>query len=170
MLFAKTLVRKSIASSAAVDEFKKDEKGERKRGDTQSNGTSPSAIAEAGTTAGTQAEPAPSARTTSVNGGEPLKKVVKKEEEFSSKAQVMTLMTTDVDRVSDFSWHLFTFVDSPIEIVIGSYFLYVLLGASAFYGLASSLGRVSLSIHGVILTNLLVFWPINHWASKIGKT
>jgi hypothetical protein len=67
------------------------------------------------------------------------------EEEFSSKAQIMTLMTTDVDRVSEFSWHIFTLigtstksptvapynhavVDSPIEIVIGSYFLYKLLG------------------------------------------
>jgi hypothetical protein len=29
------------------------------------------------------------------------------ENEFSSKAQVMTLMTTDVDRVAEFSYHLF---------------------------------------------------------------
>lgn len=34
----------------------------------------------------------------------------KEEEEFSSKAQIMTLMTTDVDRVSEFSWHLFSLV------------------------------------------------------------
>jgi hypothetical protein len=32
------------------------------------------------------------------------------EDEFSSKAQVMTLMTTDVDRVSDFAWHLFSLI------------------------------------------------------------
>jgi len=32
------------------------------------------------------------------------------EENFSSKAQIMTLMTTDVDRVSDFTWHIFTLV------------------------------------------------------------
>jgi len=32
------------------------------------------------------------------------------EDEFSSKAQIMTLMTTDVDRVSEFAWHLFTLV------------------------------------------------------------
>jgi hypothetical protein len=44
----------------------------------------------------------------------------KKEDEFSSKAQVMTLMTTDVDRVSEFAWHLFSLVDAPIEIIIGS--------------------------------------------------
>jgi hypothetical protein len=30
-----------------------------------------------------------------------------KEDEFSSKAQIMTLMTTDVDRVAEFSFHLF---------------------------------------------------------------
>jgi hypothetical protein len=29
---------------------------------------------------------------------------------FSSKAQVMTLMTTDVDRVSEFAWHIFSLV------------------------------------------------------------
>ena len=29
------------------------------------------------------------------------------EDEFSSKAQIMTLMTTDVDRVCDVAWHLF---------------------------------------------------------------
>lgn len=34
----------------------------------------------------------------------------KDEDDFSSKAQIMTLMTTDVDRVSDFSWHLFSLV------------------------------------------------------------
>lgn len=33
-----------------------------------------------------------------------------KGDDFSSKAQIMTLMTTDIDRVSDFSWHLFTLV------------------------------------------------------------
>jgi hypothetical protein len=32
------------------------------------------------------------------------------EDDFSSKAQVMTLMTTDVDRVSDLAWHLFALV------------------------------------------------------------
>jgi hypothetical protein len=32
------------------------------------------------------------------------------EDDFSSKAQIMTLMTTDVDRVSEFSWHIFSLV------------------------------------------------------------
>ena len=35
---------------------------------------------------------------------------IDEEDEFSSKAQVMTLMTTDVDRVSDFAWHLFSLI------------------------------------------------------------
>lgn len=32
------------------------------------------------------------------------------EGDFSSKAQVMTLMTTDVDRVSDFAWNLYALI------------------------------------------------------------
>ena len=31
-------------------------------------------------------------------------------DEFTSKAQVMTLMTTDVDRVSEFAWHFYSLV------------------------------------------------------------
>jgi hypothetical protein len=70
----------------------------------------------------------------------------KDDDDFSSKAQVMTLMTTDVDRVSDMAWHLFSLIgeasmiiwghrgliistDSPVEVVIGSIFLYKLLGS-----------------------------------------
>ncbi|KAI5886823.1 P-loop containing nucleoside triphosphate hydrolase protein [Schizophyllum commune H4-8] len=63
----------------------------------------------------------------------------------------MTLMTTDVDRVSEFAWHLFSLIDSPIEIVIGSWFLYDLLGPSCFVGLAAT----------------LAFLPMNHFAGKI---
>ena len=62
------------------------------------------------------------------------------------KTSFMTLMTTDVDRVSEFAWHNFSLIgmsdstqydpgyyhafilDSPIEIVIGAIFLYKLLG------------------------------------------
>ncbi|EPQ52340.1 multidrug resistance-associated ABC transporter [Gloeophyllum trabeum ATCC 11539] len=73
------------------------------------------------------------------------------EAEFSSKAQVMTLMTTDVDRVSELALHLFTLVDSPVEIVIGTLFLYNLLGVSCFVGLAVT----------------CLFLPMNHFAGKI---
>ncbi|KAJ7204719.1 multidrug resistance-associated ABC transporter [Mycena pura] len=111
ILYAKTLVRKDVASSApppASDKDKDDAKGSdaEKKGD---------------------------------------------EDDFSSKAQIMTLMTTDVDRVSDFAWHLFTLVDSPIEIVVGSIFLYKLLGVSSLFGLAVT----------------CLFLPLNHFAGKI---
>ncbi|KAF5371584.1 hypothetical protein D9758_003437 [Tetrapyrgos nigripes] len=73
------------------------------------------------------------------------------EDDFSSKAQIMTLMTTDVDRVSEFAWHLFALVDSPIELVIGTLFLYKLLGYSCFFGLAVT----------------CLFLPMNHFAGKV---
>lgn len=40
------------------------------------------------------------------------------EDDFSSKAQIMTLMTTDVDRVSDFSWHMFTLVGTGLLLLL----------------------------------------------------
>ncbi|KAJ7635025.1 multidrug resistance-associated ABC transporter [Roridomyces roridus] len=98
ILFAKTLVRKDVASSAPASSKDKDDDkpaAEEKKDD---------------------------------------------EDDFSSKAQIMTLMTTDVDRVSEFAWHLFTLVDSPIEIVVGSIFLYKLLGVSSLIGLAVVVG------------------------------
>ncbi|CAL1699089.1 unnamed protein product [Somion occarium] len=116
ILFAKTLIRKDIASSS---------------------GPAPGT-----TTAGAE------------NGASNTKKDEKKkedEDEFSSKAQVMTLMTTDVDRVSDFSWHIFTLFDSPVEIVVGTLFLYNLLGVSCFFGLAVT----------------CLFMPLNHFAGKV---
>lgn len=44
-------------------------------------------------------------------------KIQDDEDDFSSKAQIMTLMTTDVDRVSDFSWHMFTLVGTDLILV-----------------------------------------------------
>ncbi|KAH6905515.1 hypothetical protein BKA70DRAFT_495907 [Coprinopsis sp. MPI-PUGE-AT-0042] len=72
-------------------------------------------------------------------------------DKISSKAQVMTLMTTDVDRVSAFAWHLFYLVNSPIDIAIGTVMLYNLLGVSCFFGLGVA----------------LLFQPLNHFAGKI---
>ena len=71
VLFAKTLVRKDIASSAPPPTSKVSENG---NSDTESPDTD--------------------------------------EDNFSSKAQIMTLMTVDVDRVSEFAWHLFSLVGS----------------------------------------------------------
>lgn len=72
-LFAKTLIRKDVASS------------------------------------GGSASEAPSRASTPV-GNEPgeIKDAEPAEDDFSSKAQIHTLMTTDVDRVSEFSWHFFS--------------------------------------------------------------
>ncbi|KAJ3540055.1 hypothetical protein NM688_g6278 [Phlebia brevispora] len=117
ILFAKTLVRKDIASSLGSSSSSdgKDQKDSSAAEDT--------------------------------NGG----KTKGQENEFNSKAQVMTLMTTDVDRVTDFVWQLFTVIDSPLEIVVATIFLYHLLGVSCFYGLAM-----------IVLSS-----PLNHYGGKI---
>ncbi|KAF7296399.1 Multidrug resistance-associated ABC transporter protein [Mycena chlorophos] len=107
VLFAKTLVRKDIASA----------------------GTG----AGAGSSGDAQAE-----------------KKDENKEQFSSKAQIMTLMTTDVDRVAKMTMHLFSIIDVPIEIVVGTTFLYRMLGVSAFFGL------------GVAVLCL----PLNHFAGS----
>ncbi|KAL5480838.1 hypothetical protein ACEPAI_9778 [Sanghuangporus weigelae] len=73
------------------------------------------------------------------------------EEDFSSKAQIMILMTTDVDRVAEFVWHFYTLIDSPAEITIGALFLYKLLGISGLIGLAVA----------------CLFLPINNYAGRI---
>ena len=105
VLFAKTLIRKDVVSSA----------------------------------------PPPSSGANE-NEGSIIEVPKKDEDNFSSKAQVITLMTTDVDRVCGFVWHIFSLVglwclplhltsisltsklDAPIEIAIGTIFLYDLLG------------------------------------------
>ncbi|PPQ81930.1 hypothetical protein CVT25_013778 [Psilocybe cyanescens] len=115
ILYAKTLIRKDVASTAAP--------------------------------------PASTTATTEEETAKPASEVAEKtdEDDFSSKAQIMTLMTTDVDRVSDFAWHVFSLVDAPIEIVIGTWFLYNLLGVSCFFGLAVT----------------CLFLPMNHYAGKV---
>lgn len=117
LLFAKTLVRKDVASSA---------------------GTSSAANTRPGT-------------PTSPTADKDDKDKDKDEDSFHSKQQVMTLMTTDVDRVGQLAWYLFPLVDSPIELAIGTLFLYKMLGSSAFVGLAVT----------------CFFLPINHYASKV---
>ncbi|KAG8964201.1 hypothetical protein FRC03_002096 [Tulasnella sp. 419] len=121
LLFAKTLIRKDVASTAPPKPTDDD----------------------------TSAHSTPSHTASGSDGAKEGDK--DKEDDFSTKAQIMTLMTTDVDRVAEFSWHFFSLVDAPIEIVIGSFFLYHLLGVSCFFGLAVT----------------CLFLPINHYASKI---
>jgi hypothetical protein len=134
-LYAKTLVRKDVASATSASSSPQDDntnKGKAKGSDESAQGK-------------------------------------KDEDNFSSKAQIMTLMTTDVDRVSEFALGLSTLiggsdvfyvaaiitavilVDAPIEIVVGTFFLYKLMGISAFVGLAVS----------------CIFFPLNHFAGKV---
>ncbi|KAJ7265915.1 P-loop containing nucleoside triphosphate hydrolase protein [Mycena haematopus] len=63
----------------------------------------------------------------------------------------MTLMTADASRVGDATWYLFDVIDAPIEIAIGAYFLYNLLGVSSLMGLAVT----------------CFFSPFNHFATKV---
>ena len=72
VLFAKTLVRKDVASSTLLPPSSKD----------------------------------------SEDGNADIETSEEDEDNFSSKAQIMTLMTTDVDRVSDFAWHIVALVGS----------------------------------------------------------
>ena len=81
ILFAKTLVRKDVASSSLPSENKPKDKND------------------------------------SDSASESSKKK-DDEGDFSSKAQIMTLMTTDVDRVSGFSWHIFTLVGASRVLVV----------------------------------------------------
>lgn len=90
ILFAKTLVRKDVASSSASAESSSDNKDS-----TSTPHHQHAASADSG-----------------VSNGEEAKKEKSEEADFSSKAQIMTLMTTDVDRVSEFAWHLFTLIGS----------------------------------------------------------
>ncbi|KAH6918109.1 ATP-binding cassette transporter [Coprinopsis sp. MPI-PUGE-AT-0042] len=71
-------------------------------------------------------------------------------EEFSSKTQVMNLMTTDTDRVSSFATNLVQLIGFPIELLVGNILIYNLLGVSSLVGV------------GV----MLVFLPLNHLTMK----
>ena len=86
VLFAKTLVRKDVASSAAA-----------------SNVQTLSPVSESKSPSPVDLEHSELTATAGKGGSDELG-------EFSSKAQIMTLMTTDVDRVSEFSTHAFTLV------------------------------------------------------------
>lgn len=60
------------------------------------------------------------------------------DEGVSSKTQIMTLFTVDVDRVTDFIWHQFALIDAPLEIAVATLFLLRLLGTSALFGLLAT--------------------------------
>ena len=144
LLFSKTLVRKNVASTPSSESGSETPKTTA----PPSDATTPADTSEGATAIGTHdvvsatvmATTTPATSSPLSEAGKTREK--KEEDEFSSKAQIMTLMTTDVDRVADFAWHLFTLVDrytlpflferwsadvisSPIELAIGSIFLCV---------------------------------------------
>lgn len=110
MLFAKTLVRKDVASSAAP-------KSDSDETDAPKIPVPiPSQQINVPTTA------VPETRISE----EQLAKEGQDDGDFSSKAQIMTLMTTDVDRVSEFAWHMFALVGRlPVSLSVSRFLIFV---------------------------------------------
>ncbi|GAA5837403.1 hypothetical protein JCM5353_002686 [Sporobolomyces roseus] len=72
------------------------------------------------------------------------------EKGFGSKTSILALFSIDVDRVADFAVWCFSLIDAPMELVIGTIFLYSLLGYASLIGLSIA----------------VLFLPLNHWTSK----
>ena len=53
-------------------------------------------------------------------------------------SQVLTLHGVDLKRVTTMTFHLFSLVNAPFELVLGGYFAYRMIGVSALVGLLSS--------------------------------
>lgn len=104
MLFAKTLVRKDIASAAAPTTAPSSPAS---TSPNTPSTTSPSTPAPSSPAAAHSAPLPGEGENLHVEEAPPEKN---EEEDFSTKAQIMTLMTTDVDRVSEFAWHIFSLV------------------------------------------------------------
>ncbi|KAI7895794.1 P-loop containing nucleoside triphosphate hydrolase protein [Mucor mucedo] len=72
-------------------------------------------------------------------------------EASSMTGMIVNLMSTDSSRISDFLTWWFVIIEVPLELFIGIYFLYSLLGWSSILGLAV----------------MVIALPINHLNSKI---
>ncbi|KAF7369227.1 Multidrug resistance-associated ABC transporter [Mycena venus] len=70
---------------------------------------------------------------------------------FAHKGRILTLMSQDVHRVANLSRHVYTLTDSPVQLILGTWLLYSLLGISCFVGFAAA----------------LVCLPLQHFAGKI---
>lgn len=75
----------------------------------------------------------------------------KEEGTTSSTGAIVNLMGTDASRISDFSALWFALISAPLELCVGMYFLYNLLGVSCFYGLLV----------------MIFILPINHFNAQI---
>lgn len=96
--------------------------------------------------------------TTGDNGEEQKPDVKDKEEDdkededdLTSTGQIVNLMSTDSNRISEFSTWWFSFIAAPTELFVGLFFLYHLIGYSCFLGLAV----------------MIVTLPINHYNAKL---
>ncbi|CAG8546843.1 26170_t:CDS:2, partial [Gigaspora rosea] len=69
----------------------------------------------------------------------------------SSVGKVTNLMSIDTNRIGDFSLWWTNAIDSPLELTIGVYFLYQLLGVSCLIGLSA----------------MIITLPINHQTAKL---
>jgi ABC-type multidrug transport system fused ATPase/permease subunit len=74
----------------------------------------------------------------------------KNKEAFTIGA-VVNLMGTDTSRISDFAAVWFALISAPIQLFVGVYFLYQLMGVSCLYGLLA----------------MIFIVPINHFNTKI---
>jgi len=58
--------------------------------------------------------------------------------EFATKSKIITLQTVDIQRVEEFSLHIFVLINCPCELIVGGWLAYRVLGISALIGLATS--------------------------------
>lgn len=73
------------------------------------------------------------------------------DEDVTSTGQIVNLMSTDSDRISEFSTWWFDVIACPGELIVGTYFLYTILGVSCFVGLAV----------------MVLALPLNHYNAKL---
>lgn len=116
-IYAKTLRRKDVIGTQL------DEENETKT--DQVEPTAPGAEADADADADADAATKPKSAEAATEEGAK-----------DGKQNVLNLMAVDSDRVSQFATWSFSAVDAPIEVIVGIFFLYRLLGWSAFFGLA----------------------------------
>ncbi|CAG8498013.1 5031_t:CDS:10 [Dentiscutata erythropus] len=73
------------------------------------------------------------------------------DDDNSSIGKVTNLMSIDTNRVGEFSVWWTSSIDSPVELIVGVYFLYQLLGVSCLLGLSV----------------MIITLPINHQTAKL---
>lgn len=73
------------------------------------------------------------------------------EDDSSKTGMIVNLMSTDSARISDFASWWFVILEAPIELVIGTYFLFTLLGWSSILGISC----------------MIIMLPLNQFNSKL---